>query len=100
MIKPCFSEQLVVSLLIEEELVVATQRWIDLTVTIQIGRMVPATVAVVQEQDHALANVDEYANIPAAPVWLSVMLDIVNLRRLTSLGAGNNHPCCGLSCSN
>lgn len=49
MIKPCFSEQLVVSLLIEEELVVATQRWIDLTVTIQIGRMVPATVAVVQE---------------------------------------------------
>lgn len=31
--------------------------------------MVPATMAVVQEQDHALANVDEYANAAAAPVF-------------------------------
>lgn len=49
MVKPCFSEQLVVSLLIEEELMVATQRRVNLTMTIQIRRMVPATVAVVQE---------------------------------------------------
>jgi hypothetical protein len=78
-IKPCFSEQLVVSLLIEKELVVATQRRVDLTVTIQIRRVVPTTMAVVQEQDHALANVDEYTDIPAAPVCLSVVFDVVNL---------------------
>lgn len=72
MIKPCFSEKLVVSFLIEEELMVATQRRVDLTVSIQVRRMVPATMAVVQKQNHALANVDKYANIAAAPAWLSV----------------------------
>lgn len=49
---------------------VATQGRVDLTVTVEVRRMVPATMAVVQEQDHALANVDEYANAAAAPVCL------------------------------
>lgn len=79
MIKPCFSEQLVVSLLIEEELVVTTQRRVNLTMTIQIRRMVPATMAVMQEQDHAFANVDEYANITAAPAWLLVVFGTCEL---------------------
>ena len=69
-IKPCLSEQLVISLLVEEKLMVATKRRVDLAVAVQIRRMVPATMAVVQEQDHALANVDEYANAAAAPVCL------------------------------
>jgi hypothetical protein len=41
--------------------------------------MVPATMAMVQEQDHALANVDEYANATATPVFLSAMIYIIEL---------------------
>lgn len=69
-VEPCLSEQLVISLLVEEQLMVAAQSRVDFAVAVQIRRMVPATMAVVQEQDHALANVDEYANAAAAPVFL------------------------------
>jgi len=69
-IKPCLSEQLVISLLVEEQLMMATQSRVHLTVTIQIRRMIPAAMAVMQEQDHALADVDEYANASATPVFL------------------------------
>ena len=69
-VKPCLSEQLVISLLVEEQLMMATQSRVDLTVTIQIRRMIPAAMTVMQEQDHALANVDKYANASATPVFL------------------------------
>ena len=49
MVEPCLSEQLVVPLLVEEKLMVATQGRVDLTVAVEIGRMVPTTMAVVQE---------------------------------------------------
>jgi hypothetical protein len=78
-IEPCLSEQLVVSFLVEEKLMVATQSGINLTVAVQVRRMVPATMAMVQEQDHALANVDEYANTTATPVFLLVMIYIIEL---------------------
>jgi hypothetical protein len=78
-VEPCLSEQLVISLLVEEKLMVATQSRVDLTVAVQVRRMVPATMAMVQEQDHALANVDEYANATATPVFLLVMIYIIEL---------------------
>jgi hypothetical protein len=76
-IEPCFSEQLVVSLLVEEKLMVATQSRVNLTVAVQVRRMVPATMTVVQEQDHALANVYEYANATATPVFLLAIFNII-----------------------
>jgi hypothetical protein len=56
---------------------VATQSWVNLTVTIQVRRMVPATMTVVQEQDHALADVDKYANTAATPINLLVMFKTI-----------------------
>jgi hypothetical protein len=79
-IEPCLSEQLVISLLVEEELMVATKSRVNLTVAVQIRRMVPATMTVVQEQNHALANVDKYANAAATSVSLLAMFNIIGLR--------------------
>jgi hypothetical protein len=80
MVEPCLSEQLVISLLVEEELMVATKSRVNLTVAVQIRRMVPTTMAVVQEQNHALANVDKYANTAAAPVFVLAMFSMIESR--------------------
>jgi hypothetical protein len=69
MAKPCLPEQFIISLLIEEKLVVSTQSRIYLTVPVEIGCVIPATVAVVQEQNHALADVYEHANVAAASIF-------------------------------
>lgn len=51
---------------------VATQGRVDLTVTVEVRRMVPATMAVVQEQNHALTDVDENTDVTATPLYLLV----------------------------
>lgn len=66
MIEPSFSEQFVVALLIEEQLVVATEGGVDFAVTVEVGCVIPASVAVMKKQDHAFANVDEDADVAAA----------------------------------
>jgi hypothetical protein len=59
---------------------VATQGRVNLTVTVQVRRMVPATMTVVQEQDHTLADVDKYANAAATPINLLAMFKTTELR--------------------
>jgi hypothetical protein len=58
----------------------ATQSRVNLTVTVQVRRMVPATMTVVQEQDHTLADVDKYANTAATPMNMLAMLKTIELR--------------------
>lgn len=48
----------------------ATQGRVNLTVTVEVRRMVPATMAVVQEQNHALTDVDENTDVTATPLYL------------------------------
>ena len=42
------------------------QRWIDLTMFIQIWSYGPSTMVEVQEEDHAFPDMDEQANVSAA----------------------------------
>lgn len=68
MTEPCLSEQLVVASLIEEQLMVSSKRGVDFAVSVEVRRVVPAAVAVMQEQYHAFADIDEDAYVATAPV--------------------------------
>lgn len=66
--QPHVSEQSVVSLLVEDQLAVATKTGVDFAVTIEVGGKVPRAVVVVEVKDHAFADVDIEADILAASV--------------------------------
>jgi hypothetical protein len=59
---------------------VATQSRVNLTMTVQVRRMVPAAMTVVQEQDHTLADVNKYANTAATPINLLARFKTIKLR--------------------
>ena len=65
--QPNLPHQLVVPLLVEEQLVVAAQGRVRLAVAVEVGGVREAAAhGLVQEEHHALADVDEQSNIPAA----------------------------------
>lgn len=67
MSKPHLPHQLVIPLLIQEQLMVPPQRRIRLAMTIKVRRVRKAAAHwLVQEEHHALADVDEDADSPAA----------------------------------
>jgi hypothetical protein len=67
-LEPYFSQQRIVPPLVEEQLVMASQRGIHLTVFVQVRRDSPGTVIKVEEEDHALADVYEESDLTAASV--------------------------------
>jgi hypothetical protein len=67
MSQPDLSHQFVIPLLVQEQLMVPSKRRIRLTMTIQVRRVrETAAHGLVQEEHHALADVDENANAAAA----------------------------------
>lgn len=47
---------------------VSSKRGVDFAVSVEVRRVVPAAVAVMQEQYHAFADIDEDAYVATAPV--------------------------------
>lgn len=61
--QPYIPEQAVVSLLIKDQLAVATKAGIDFAVTVEVGGKVPGTVVVVKVENGTLADVDEETDV-------------------------------------
>jgi hypothetical protein len=70
-LQPHLPQQRIVPLLVEEELVVASQRRIHLTMFIEVRGDVPGAVVEVEEENHAFADVQEEADLAAASVVVS-----------------------------
>ncbi len=68
MLQPHCPEQRIISSLIENELAVTSETWVNLSMLVEIGRVVPTAVLVVKIEDHALADVDEEAGVDATSV--------------------------------
>lgn len=66
--QPYLPQQGIISLLIQEQLVVTSQSRVHLAVLVQVRRSVPSAVVEVDEENHAFANVDEEPNLAAASV--------------------------------
>ena len=66
--QPHVPEQAVVSLLVKDQLAVATKAGIDFAVTVEIGGKVPGTVVVVKVENGTLADVDEETDIFTASI--------------------------------
>jgi hypothetical protein len=67
MIQPHIPQQNIIPLLIQKQLVMPPQSRINLAMLIQIRREIPTAVCTIEEQNHALAYVDEEADVGAAP---------------------------------
>lgn len=65
-LKPHLSEQGIVPLLVQEQLVVTAERRVDFAVLVQVRRDGPGAVVLVEKEDHAFANVDEDADLATA----------------------------------
>jgi hypothetical protein len=68
MFEPHFSQQRIIPLLVEEELMVSSQRGINLTVLVEVRRNSPTTVIEIEVEKHTFAYVDEKADIATASV--------------------------------
>lgn len=66
--QPHIPEQAVVSLLVKDQLAVATKAGIDFAVTVEVGGKVPGTVVVVKVENGTLADVDEETDIFTASI--------------------------------
>jgi hypothetical protein len=64
--KPHFPEQSIISLLVEEQLVVSAQCGVNFAVLVEVRSDSPCAVIKVEKEDHALADVDEKADVTAA----------------------------------
>jgi len=71
MIEPHVSVDLVVPFLVEEELVMPSQRRIDLSMLVEVRGVKPAAVTSMLEQDHAFPDVDEHAHVLATATDIS-----------------------------
>lgn len=66
--QPHIPEQAVVSLLVKDQLAVATKAGIDFAVTVKIGGKVPGTVVVVEIENSTFADVDEETDVFTASI--------------------------------
>lgn len=64
--QPHLPQQRIVPLLIQEQLVMASERWVHLTVLIEVRSDGPGAMLVVEEEHHAFSNVDEETNVTTA----------------------------------
>jgi hypothetical protein len=68
MIQPNLPIQLIISLLIQEKLMMSSERRIRFPMFIEIRRMHPRSILTIEEDDHAFANIDEKTYCTAASV--------------------------------
>jgi hypothetical protein len=57
--QPNIAQEPVVPFLVEDELTVTAETGVDFAVAVEVGRVVPGSVCVVEVEDGALANIDE-----------------------------------------
>lgn len=69
MLQPHSPQQSIVPLLVENELPVTAEPGVHLAVLVEVRRVVPAAVLVVEVEDHALTDVDEEARVDAASIF-------------------------------
>ena len=67
-LEPHLPQQCVISLLIQEQLVVSAQCWIHFTMLVEIRSNCPGAVIQVEEENHAFANMDKEANLATASI--------------------------------
>jgi hypothetical protein len=67
-LKPHLPQQRIISLLVQEKLMMSTQRGVHFTVFVKIGRNGPGAVIEIEEEDHAFADMDKETNLTAASV--------------------------------
>ena len=65
--QPHVAKEPVIPLLVQDELAVPSEARIHLAMAVEVRSVVPAAVVVVKKQDHAFADVDEDADVFAAP---------------------------------
>jgi len=70
--QPDIAEETIISFLTQNELSVVSESWIDLAMPVQVGSILPGAILVVQKQDHAFADVDEYSDISATSCNVAV----------------------------
>ena len=68
MLQPHVPKQGVVSLLVQKQLPVSSEAWVDFAVLVEIGGVGPAAIAVMEVEDGAFADVDEEADFVAASI--------------------------------
>lgn len=68
--QPHVAKQLIVALLVQDELTVAAQTWINFAMAVEVRCELPRAVVIMQVQYGAFADIDEEADILAAPVCL------------------------------
>ena len=85
MIQPHIPQQNIISLLVQKQLMMPPQRGINLTMFIQIRREKPTTVCSIEEQNHALAHVDEEPDVGAAPKNYGQQLEKISCTSVTYL---------------
>lgn len=66
-LKPHLTKQRVVSLLVEEQLLITSERRVHFAVLVEVRSDGPSTVVHVQEEHHTLADMDEDSNLATAP---------------------------------
>jgi hypothetical protein len=69
--EPNLPQQRIIPLLVEEKLVVTTQRGVDFAVLVEIRGHVPGTVVEIEKENHAFADMYEEADLAAASVGLT-----------------------------
>ena len=98
--QPHVPEQAVVSLLVKDQLAVATKAGIDFAVTVEVGGKVPGAVVVVEIKNGTFADVDEETDVftaSASKLRLAIRSEgfkVITRLRLTSEDAGYIHPSC------
>lgn len=66
--QPYVAQKPIVTLLVQDQLTVASETWVNFAMAVEVWRKVPRAVAVVEIQNGALANVDEQADVLTAPM--------------------------------
>lgn len=66
--QPHVAEKSVVPFLVQDQLAVAAQSWVDFAVAVEIGGVVPGAVLVMQVKHSAFADIDKEADVLATPV--------------------------------
>ena len=65
--EPYLAEQRVVPLLVQKQLMMSSERRVHFAVLIKIWSNRPSTVVPIQEEHHALADVNEHTDLATAP---------------------------------
>ena len=74
MLQPDIPRQRIVPLLVEKQLPVTPQTWINLAVFIEIRSVNPRTVSSVHIKNSAFANVDEEADVVATSARVPISI--------------------------